>query len=100
MMALLSLLLAAVGFACLALAMGRHHRDVTGAAPAPVRRVMLRLAGIAALLGSVLASIAAWGPAQGVIGGFGVLAAGAGALVLWLSFRSPAKPTPRPSSHS
>ncbi|HAL22541.1 MAG TPA: hypothetical protein DCP40_07420 [Stenotrophomonas sp.] len=45
-------------------------------------------------------SIAAWGVAQGFVGWCGVLAAGAGAMVLWLSFRSPAKPTPRPSSRS
>jgi len=52
------------------------------------------------VLASLLASIAAWGIAQGFVGWCGVLAAGAGAMVLWLSFRSPAKPAPRPSSRS
>ncbi len=56
--------------------------------------------GVLGLLASLLASIAAWGIAQGVVGWCGVLAAGAGAMVLWLSFRSPAKPAPRPSSRS
>ncbi|WMJ68418.1 DUF3325 domain-containing protein [Stenotrophomonas sp. 24(2023)] len=99
-MSVLALLLAAAGFACLALAMERHHRDVTGHAPAVPRRRVLRLLGAAALAASLAPSIAAWGVAQGFVGWCGVLAAGAGVMVLWLSFRSPAKPAPRPSSRS
>ncbi|WP_414616016.1 DUF3325 domain-containing protein [Stenotrophomonas geniculata] len=99
-MSVLALLLAAVGFVCLALAMERHHRDVTGQAPAPARRRVLRLLGAAAAAASLAPSIAAWGVAQGFVGWCGVLATGAGAMVLWLSFRSPAKPAPRPSSRS
>lgn len=96
----LALLLAAAGFACLALAMERHHRDVTGHAPPPSRRRLLQVLGWIGLAASLAASIAAWGVAQGVVGGCGVLAAGAGAMVLWLSLRRPDKPTPRPSSRS
>lgn len=99
-MSALALLLATVGFVCLALAMERHHRDVTGHAPAAPRRRLLRLLGAAALAASLAPSIAAWGVAQGFVGWCGVLAAGAGAMVLWVSFRSPAKPAPRPSSRS
>ncbi|WP_049456138.1 DUF3325 domain-containing protein [Stenotrophomonas maltophilia] len=99
-MSVIALLLAAAAFACLAMAMERHHRDVTGHAPAAARRRVLRLLGATAMLASLAASIAAWGAAQGFVGWCGVLAAGAGAMVLWLSFRSPAKPAPRPSSRS
>ncbi|HBS57604.1 MAG TPA: NAD-dependent dehydratase [Stenotrophomonas sp.] len=60
----------------------------------------LQVLGVLGLFASLLASIAAWGIAQGFVGWCGVLAAGAGAMVLWLSFRSPAKPAPRPSSRS
>ncbi|KAF1055552.1 MAG: hypothetical protein GAK43_00347 [Stenotrophomonas maltophilia] len=99
-MSVIALLLAAVGFTCLALAMERHHRDVAGHVAAPARRRLLRVLGWSGLAASLVASIAAWGAAQGVVGACGVFAAGAGALVLWLSFRSPAKPAPRPSSRS
>ncbi|MEG0184727.1 MAG: DUF3325 domain-containing protein, partial [Stenotrophomonas sp.] len=97
-MSLLALLLAAAAFACLALAMERHHRDVVGHAPAIARHRLLRVLGVAGLGASLLASIAAWGLAQGVVGWCGVLAAGAGAMVLWLSFRTPV--TSRPTSRS
>lgn len=99
-MSVLALLLATAAFACLALAMERHHRDVAGHAPAAARRRLLRLLGCAGLAASLAASIGAWGMAWGVVGWCGVLAAAAGAIVLWLSFRSPAKPVPRPSSRS
>jgi len=100
-MSVLALLLAAAAFACLAMAMERHHRDVAGHAPSPApRRRPLQVLGVVGLAASLMASIAAWGVAQGFVGWCGVLAAGAGAMVLWLSFRSPAKPAPRPSSRS
>ncbi|HIE1101043.1 DUF3325 domain-containing protein [Stenotrophomonas sp.] len=99
-MSVIALLLAAAAFACLAMAMERHHRDVAGHAPPTPRRRLLQVLGVLGLLASLLASIAAWGAAQGFVGWCGVLAAGAGAMVLWLSFRSPAKPAPRPSSRS
>ncbi|WP_312682696.1 DUF3325 domain-containing protein [Stenotrophomonas chelatiphaga] len=98
-MIVLALLLAIAAFACLALAMERHHRDVTGHAPAVARRRLLRLLGCAGLVASLTASIGAWGVAWGVVGWCGVLAAAAGAVLLWLSFRSPAMPA-RPSSRS
>ena len=99
-MSVLALLLAAAAFACLAMAMERHHRDVAGHAPPTQRRRLLQVLGVLGLLASLLASIAAWGIAQGFVGWCGVLAGGAGAMVLWLSFRSPAKPAPRPSCRS
>jgi len=99
-MTIIALLLALAGFACLALAMERHHRDVAGHAPAPTRQRLLQVLGYAALAASLMACIAAWGIAQGFVGWCGVLAVGAGAMLLWLSFRSSAKPTPRPSSRS
>ncbi|KAG1386949.1 hypothetical protein G6F58_013740 [Rhizopus delemar] len=82
------------------MAMERHHRDVAGHAPPTPRRRLLQVLGARGLLASRWASITAWGAAQGFVGWCGVLAAGAGAMVLWLSFRSPAKPAPRPSSRS
>lgn len=100
-MTVLALLLATLAFACLAMAMERHHRDVTGHAPAAPRQHLLRLLGGCGLVASLAASISAWGIALGVVGWCGVLAAGAGAMVLWLSFRSPTRPAPRtPTSHS
>lgn len=99
-MSVLALLLATLAFACLALAMERHHRDVAGYPPAAARRRLLRLLGCGSLAASLAASIGAWGIAWGVVGWCGVLAAAAGAIVLWLSFHSPAKPVPRPSSRS
>ena len=99
-MSVLALLLAALAFACLALAMERHHRDVAGHLPAPARRRLLRLLGWAGLTGSLIASVGAWGLAWGVVGWCGVLAAAAGTIVLWLSYRSPARPTHRPPSRS
>ncbi|KIP87205.1 MULTISPECIES: DUF3325 domain-containing protein [unclassified Stenotrophomonas] len=99
-MSVLALLLATLAFACLALAMERHHRDVAGYPPAAARRRLLRLLGCGSLAASLAASIGAWGIAWGVVGWCGVLAAAAGAMVLWLSFRHPAMPAPRPSSRS
>jgi len=50
-MSVLALLLAAAAFACLAMAMERHHRDVAGHAPPTPRRRLLQVLGV---LGPVL----------------------------------------------
>ncbi len=97
-MTVLALLLSLFGFACLSLAMERHHRDVFGPAPAPARRRRLRLLGWVALSAAVACSISAWGIAYGVIAGCGILAAGAAPPLLWLSYRT--APTARPSPRS
>ncbi|HYM87129.1 MAG TPA: DUF3325 domain-containing protein [Pseudoxanthomonas sp.] len=96
-MILIALLLATAAFVCLALAMERHHRHVTGHVPGVTRRHLLKTFGWAALFVSLAACIDAWGVAQGLIGWCGVMAVGACATLLWISFRSPAG-TSRPRS--
>ncbi|MBH1506786.1 DUF3325 family protein [Stenotrophomonas maltophilia] len=64
-MSVIALLLAAAAFACLAMAMERHHRDVAGHAPPTPRRRLLQVLGVLGLLASLLASIAAWGAWSG-----------------------------------
>ncbi|KAG1317459.1 hypothetical protein G6F62_012884 [Rhizopus arrhizus] len=49
------------------MAMERHHRDVAGHAPPTPRRRLLQVRGALGLLASLLASITAWGAAQGFV---------------------------------
>ena len=93
-MTLLAWLLALAGCACLALAMERHHRQFSVGPLTATRRRRLRVLGSCALVTSVCACVSAWGLAQGLVGGCGVLAAGAAPVLLWLSSR-PAAPSPR-----
>lgn len=99
-MTVLALLLALVGFACLSLAMDRHHRDVFGALPVARLRRLFRLGGWAALMAAVGCCIVGWGVAYGVIAGCGIFAVGAALPLLWLSYRTApkARPTPRAPS--
>ncbi|WP_315388273.1 DUF3325 domain-containing protein [uncultured Stenotrophomonas sp.] len=101
-MTVLALLLALAGFACLSLAMDRHHRDVFGALPMARRRQLFRLGGWMALLAAVACCIVGWGVAYGVIAGCGIFAVGAALPLLWLSYRTAptARPTPRAPSKS
>lgn len=87
MMALLAFALACTGFAALALAMDRHHRQVWQR-PAPGRRgVLLRVAGAVALGASLAACIAHSGWAVGAVLWLGLLSATASAVALVLTYR-------------
>ncbi|MCY4269164.1 MAG: DUF3325 domain-containing protein [Gammaproteobacteria bacterium] len=83
------------GFAALSLGMRRHYRKVFGhgeskaarkAAPARRRRWALRFAGTALLAVAGAACVAVWGWSVGITAFAGVLASGAFANVLLLSY--------------
>ena len=86
-MTALAFLLAYAGFAALALAMDRHHRQVFGRAPRRGIRIVLRIAGAAGLCGALAACVAASGGSIGTVEWFGVLSASALAFVLLFAFR-------------
>ncbi|UNK43037.1 DUF3325 domain-containing protein [Luteimonas sp. S4-F44] len=87
----LATLLAAAGFAALALAMDRHHAAVIGGTPTPARRRAFRWAGGFVLTLAAWACVHIWGPAQGAVGLWGVASAGAATVLLWLRWREPAR---------
>lgn len=83
---LIAFSLALAGMAALALAMDRHHEQLTGARDVPVRRRMvLRGAGALLLAASALPCLAAWGPTVGAVAWLGWLSAGALAAVALIS---------------
>ncbi|QIB65130.1 DUF3325 domain-containing protein [Kineobactrum salinum] len=85
---LLPLLLCYAGMTGLSLAMPRHQRQVWPAvALAPPYRNGLRALGTGLLALALLPCIRAWGPSVGVVLWLGYLSAGAGGLVLLLSWR-------------
>lgn len=86
MMILLSLVLAHSGFATLALAMDRHHRQVRTGSPPPARRRALTALGWLALTASLAPCVATWGWGAGITGWAGCLTAAAGAVLLQLSY--------------
>jgi hypothetical protein len=88
-MTLLTLLLSLAGFAALAFAMDRHHLAMTRARPAKTRKRLLQLAGSLALILALATSVVAWGPAYGPIYWLGFLTAGAGPVLLALTYANP-----------
>lgn len=66
-MLLLSFIVMITGFAMLALAMDRHHRDAFAGVPTAARRKKLRIGGTGLLLLSLLACIAADGATFGAV---------------------------------
>ena len=70
---MLALLLSAAGFAALALAMQRHHRDLFGRSPSPFRARALFIAGWVLLIAAMLPCIAASGWAVGLTLWFGTV---------------------------
>lgn len=70
---LLALALAWAGFAALALAMDRHHRQVLHGLPPPRQRLLLRAAGALGLAGSLLACVAHAGWSTGAVLWLGLL---------------------------
>ncbi|WP_063571918.1 MULTISPECIES: DUF3325 domain-containing protein [Luteibacter] len=84
----MSLLLAIVGFACLAGAMNRHHAEVIGGKPPRSRAYLLRLAGSVALGALLIVEMTHDGAAFGALLAFGYASAGAGTVLLTLTLLS------------
>lgn len=91
----MSLLLAIVGFACLACAMNRHHAELVGGKPSPSRVWLLRLAGSVALLAMLVFEMTNEGAAFGALLSFGYASAGAGIVLLALTVLSRLRIRPR-----
>lgn len=84
----MSLLLAIVGFACLAAAMNRHHSEVIGGRPSVARARLLRTAGSIALFGLLAGDMTTDGAAFGALLALGYASAGAGIVMLALTVLS------------
>jgi hypothetical protein len=84
----MSLLLAIVGFACLAASMNRHHSEVIGGRPSVARVRLLRTAGSIALFALLARDMTTDGAAYGALLAFGYASAGAGIVVLALTVLS------------
>lgn len=63
----LAFLLALFGFATLAIAMRRHHRDLFGTETSRLRRAVLRAVGAVGLAASYGRLYLAWGAVEGTI---------------------------------
>lgn len=98
MTTLLAFALTLIGFAALALAMDRHHRQLWHALPAAWLRRLLRGAGTLALAAALAACVAGFGRGTGWVAWFGLLSAAAIAVVLPLAYwPRRAAPPPSPS---
>lgn len=86
MMTLLAFVLTLLGFAALALAMDRHHRQVRRTALAGWLRWLLRVTGTLALAASLAACVFESGWGRGWVMWFGLLSAAAAMIVLSLTF--------------
>ena len=86
MIGLLVFLLAAGGFAALALSMHRHHRDLFGRPPAAARALSLKTAGWALLALSFATCLGLAGRAVGPVLWLGLSTAAAAAVALSLTW--------------
>ena len=84
----MSLLLAIVGFACLAVAMNRHHSEAIGGKPTRSRARLLRVAGSVALFALLVFDMTTNGAAFGAMLAFGYASLGAGVVLLALTWIS------------
>jgi hypothetical protein len=84
----MSLLLAIVGFACLAAAMNRHHSEVIGGKPSRSRARLLRVAGSVALFALLVLDMTTIGAAFGALFAFGYASLGSGVVLLGLTLLS------------
>ncbi|PTR32727.1 uncharacterized protein DUF3325 [Luteibacter sp. OK325] len=84
----MSLLLAIVGFACLAAAMNRHHSEVIGGKPPRARVRLLRVAGSVAFFALLVFDMTTSGAAFGALLAFGYASAGACIVLLALTLLS------------
>lgn len=87
MMALLAFALACTGFAALALAMDRHHRQVWQRPASGRQRVLLRVLGTVCLGASLVACIAYSGWSVGIVLWLGLLSAAVPAVALVLTYQ-------------
>lgn len=84
---LLSWALALAGMAALALAIDRHHEQLTGARAQPRRRAaLLQLLGVLLLAAAAVPCVQAWGASVGPLAWLGCLSAGALAVAWGLSW--------------
>jgi phosphatidylglycerophosphate synthase len=92
----MSLLLALMGFACLAMAMNRHHGEALGAKPSARRARVLRFVGTTALVLLLAYEMTKDGAAFGALLAFGYASAGAAIVLLALmSIRREHRPRAR-----
>ncbi|MFC3226732.1 DUF3325 domain-containing protein [Marinibaculum pumilum] len=85
----LALLLALLGFALLALAMHKHHRDILGRPLPPRRALGLRTAGWSLLALAFATSIAGAGWAIGPVLWFALITVAALAVAMMVTLRTP-----------
>lgn len=84
---LLALLWCYAGFAALCVSMDRHHGELLHSKPTPGRRLGLRVAGWALLLGSIWPAVYIAGWSRGLVDWCAVLMLSALLLVLLLPYR-------------
>jgi hypothetical protein len=80
----LAVALAYSGLTGVCLAMNRHHRQVWHRPASSRRALLLRLAGLLLLAGSVVACMSAEGTARGIVAWFGIVSVTAVGLVALL----------------
>lgn len=83
---LFALVFAGVGFAALALAMDRHHRQVRKRTPTGRQRVFLRVTGVVGLTAALALCVVGAGWGTGVVVWLGLLTVAALAMVLTLTY--------------
>lgn len=85
---LLAFLSAVSGFACLALSMARHCRDLFGKVPSRSIQRVFRIVGWVLMIISIGLTVSSEGPAIGPVLWFGLLTPAAQATVLMLTYRN------------
>lgn len=88
MLTLLSFLFGLAGFAALAVALPRHHRQIWSGPPSARRGRGLRVAGWVLLGLSLPPCLAAWDMRIGMVAWCGLLTAAALMVVAWLAWRA------------
>ena len=86
LLAVFALVLATTGFAGLALAMNKHHRDVFGRMPTRGRKQLLQAISCGLLVLSLASCIGAWRISQGITGWFGLATVAVAVVALGLTY--------------
>ncbi|OZI71548.1 DUF3325 domain-containing protein [Bordetella genomosp. 12] len=81
-----ALALVFAGFACLALAMDRHHEQATGLDTPALRRALLRLNALALGAAALAVCLQSWGSVVAILVWLGLLSCGAILVTLTLSY--------------
>ncbi|WP_420144367.1 DUF3325 domain-containing protein [Sphingobium sp.] len=89
MMILLSFILALTGLAAMGLSQAQHHQWALGRKLDDGRAFLIRWVGFSCIAFSLIPAIAAWGPAFGLVGWFGIISAAAFALLLLRTYLPP-----------